>query len=131
MNATKARTALETTAADWATWLADQGITDSEAMTAYLVGDLLADRSVALSGHRVYCAIGREGLAAYVGQTRRPLAQRIAGHARKGNAASWSWIISVNVAEMSAVEVDRLERSAHKWMLPLSRRLGRRTPAAR
>ncbi|WP_051027406.1 hypothetical protein [Cellulosimicrobium cellulans] len=127
----RTRTPLQTTAADWAAWLTSQGLTDPGAMTAYPVHELLAGLGADLAGHRVYCGIGHDGLADYVGQSRRPLIERIAEHATSGNAARWSWIISVSITGLSAVQADRLERSAHLWMLPASRRQGRKTPAAR
>ncbi|MBM7820108.1 hypothetical protein JOE63_002585 [Cellulosimicrobium cellulans] len=131
MSAGATRTQLEATAADWASWLASNGLTDPGAMTAYPTDELLAGLGADLAGHRVYCGIGHDGVADYVGQTRRPLRERIAGHVRNGNAALWSWIVSVSVVGLSAVQVDALERSAHLWMIPPSRRQGRKTPAAR
>ena len=123
--------ALDAAAADWRSWLSVRGFDDDGAMTAHAVSDLLAGVPPHLVGARIYCALTAQGTPDYVGQTRRPLAERIAEHVRNGNGHEWAWVVSVSVCGFTPVEVDSHERSAHIWMVPLSRRRARKMPAAR
>lgn len=123
--------ALDSAARDWQSWLTSRGLDDPDAMTAHAVSDLVEGRTPPATGTRIYCALTTGGVAAYVGQTRRPLAERIGEHVRCGNAKDWAWVVSVSAAGLTAPELDRLERSAHLWMVPHSRRRFRKTPAAR
>lgn len=129
MTAAGSGSVLDLAAMDWKSWLTSRGLDDPDAMTAYTVADIIAGRGAELSGSRVYCAITIEGRPDYVGQTRRPLALRITEHVKSGNAREWAWVVSVTAASLTPSQVDDLERSAHLWMVPLSRRRSRKTPS--
>jgi hypothetical protein len=130
MTASTQASALDVAARDWKSWLSARGLDDAGAMTAYPVADLVATVATGLVGTRVYCAITAQGIPDYVGQTSRPLARRIAEHVRSGNGHEWAWVVSVSIEGLTGPQVDSLERSAHLWMVPLSRRRSRKTPAA-
>ena len=100
-------------------------------MTAHAIVDLVEGRTAPVIGTRVYCALTASGGSAYVGQTRRPLAERVSEHMRSGNAKNWAWIVSVTADGLTTRELDALERSAHLWMVPHSGRRRQKTPTAR
>lgn len=130
MPASTQASALDVAARDWKSWLTARGLDDAGAMNAYLVSDLTTGVVTGLVGTRVYCAITAQGIPDYVGQTSRPLARRIAEHVRSGNGREWAWVVSVSIEGLTGPQVDFLERSAHLWLVPLSRRRSRKTPAA-
>lgn len=83
---------------------------------------------------RLYAAYDDHG-PVYVGQTTNPLTTRIRNHfgnqrspEQRLKAGSWSYVVSAAFAELDRYDLDRLERSAADWLLPLRTRVGRRHP---
>jgi GIY-YIG catalytic domain-containing protein len=126
---------------DWAAWLALSGTPDvaslAEAMRKLTVrGGTLTDSDAwpTESGPRIYVAFDDQG-AVYVGQTTRLLETRIRGHfarqrsaAQQRKAGTWEFVVSAAFRELRHGDLDRLERSAAEWLLPLRHRKGRRHP---
>lgn len=86
---------------------------------------------------RIYVVYGDHDVV-YVGQTSQPLAVRIRRHvgnqttpSQQRKAGSWRWVVTAAFPDCGPGALDRLERSAANWLLPLRRRDGQRHPRPR
>ena len=83
---------------------------------------------------RIYVAFDDCG-PVYVGQTTHPLLIRIRNHfanqrseSQRRKAGTWRFLVSAAWPDLQPGDLDRLERSAAEWLLPLRHRTGRRHP---
>jgi hypothetical protein len=115
---------------DWRAWLRGTGKTPvSDPLLAFAVVDgRPMGEWPTVSGPRIYLALDEGGRYLYVGQTCRPLWERVVEHARHRNSTDWAWVISAAFDELSKRELDTLERSAARWFLPFDALVGRRYP---
>lgn len=126
---------------DWTTWLdlsATPPVTSRHAATLrfHLDGGRIVDpdswpRDPA---SRIYAVFDDVGVV-YVGQTSLMLSVRIRSHfsnqrtgGEQHKAGTWRFLVNATFPDLRPGELDRLERSAAEWLLPLRHRVGRRHP---
>lgn len=129
---------------DWETWL-DLSATPpttsrARATVRHYVNDgHLVDNDLwpTEGGCQIYAAFD-DTSTVYVGQTTMALAKRIRKHfgnqqtdMQRRKAGTWRFIITATFPGLAPGELDRLERSAADWLLPLRHRAGHRHPQGR
>lgn len=139
-----ARLPLDGRLSDWRDWL-DLSTTPtvasrSDALTGWQIRDGILDTPSEWpkdTRERVYVAFDATG-AVYVGQTTQPLAVRIRRHfanqtseQQRHKAGTWQLVTAAAFVDLRPGDIDRLERSAAQWLLPLLHRSGRRHPRPR
>lgn len=131
----------DTRLVDWKAWL-DLSTTPTVAPTSEPLlrlhvhgGQIInPDRWPKARADRLYVAFDHAG-AVYVGQTTHLLLTRIRNHfanqrsiSQQRKAGTWQFVVSATFADLKPGDLDRLERSAAQWLLPLQHRTGRRHP---